>query len=78
MRTQTKWVADETSAGVGDLSEATAFGVLQGIRACLAEADGNGSLKGRHIAVQGVGEVGYWVVRVAGDAPLMVSGPPAC
>jgi leucine dehydrogenase len=65
MRTETKWVADETSAGVGDLSEATAFGVIQGMRACLAEAYGDDSLKGRHIAVQGVGEVGYWVVQYA-------------
>ncbi len=65
MRTETKWVADETAAGVGNLSEATAFGVLQGIRACLAEAYGNDSLEGRHIAVQGVGEVGYWVVKYA-------------
>jgi len=65
MRTETKWVADETSSGVGDLSEATAFGVLQGIRACLAEAYGNESLKGRCVAVQGAGEVGYWVVKYA-------------
>ena len=65
MRTETKWVADETAAGVGNLSEATAFGVLQGMRACLAEAYGNDSLEGRHIAVQGVGEVGYWVVKYA-------------
>ena len=65
MRAETKWVADETSAGVGDLSEATAFGVIQGIKACLAEAYGDDSLKGRHIAVQGVGEVGYWVVQYA-------------
>ncbi len=65
MRTETQWVADETSAGVGDLSEATAFGVVQGMRACLAVAYGDDSLKGRHIAVQGVGEVGYWVVQYA-------------
>lgn len=65
MRTETKWVADETAAGVGNLSEATAFGVLQGIRACLAEAHGDDSLERRHIAVQGVGEVGYWVVKYA-------------
>jgi len=63
MRTETRWVADETEAGVGNLSEATALGVHQGIRACLAEAYGNDSLRGRHIAVQGVGEVGYWVVK---------------
>ena len=65
MRTETQWVADETSAGVGDLSEATAFGVVQGMRACLVAAYGDDSLKGRHIAVQGVGEVGYWVVQYA-------------
>jgi leucine dehydrogenase len=58
-------VADETPAGVGDLSEATAYGVYQGIKACLAEAYGNDSLKDRHISVQGVGEVGYWVVKYA-------------
>jgi leucine dehydrogenase len=58
-------VADETPAGVGDLSEATAFGVYQGIKACLAEAYGNDSLKDRHICIQGVGEVGYWVVKYA-------------
>jgi leucine dehydrogenase len=65
MRMETRWVADETSAGVGDLSEATAFGVYQGIKACLAETYGDDSLKGRHITVQGVGEVGYWVVKYA-------------
>jgi leucine dehydrogenase len=65
MRTETRWVADETPAGVGDLSEATAYGVYQGIKACLAEAYGNDSFKDRHISVQGVGEVGYWVVKYA-------------
>ena len=65
MRAETRWVADETSAGVGDLSEATAFGVYQGMKACLVETYGDDSLKDRHIAVQGVGEVGYWVVKYA-------------
>jgi len=65
MRTETRWVADETAAGVGDLSEATAFGVYQGIKACLAETYGDDSLKDRHIAVQGAGEVGFWVVKYA-------------
>jgi leucine dehydrogenase len=75
MRTETKWVADETSAGVGDLSEATAFGVLQGMKACLGEAFGNDSMKSRHIAVQGVGEVGRWVVKyaIADGAEVTVS-----
>jgi len=30
MRTETRWVADETPAGVGDLSEATAYGFTKG------------------------------------------------
>jgi len=65
MRTETRWVADETPAGVGDLSEATAFGVYQGIKACLAEAYGDDSLRDRSVSVQGAGEVGYWVVKYA-------------
>jgi leucine dehydrogenase len=47
--------------------------VLQGIRACLAEAYGSDSLKGRHITVQGVGEVGYWVVKYAIESGAKVT-----
>ncbi len=65
MRTETKWVADESAAGVGDLSEATAWGVIQAMRACLEEVNGTDSFKGKKVAVQGVGEVGYWVAKYA-------------
>jgi leucine dehydrogenase len=65
MRTETRWVADESAAGVGDLSEATAFGVYHGMRACLEEVYGSDSFRGKKVAVQGVGEVGYWVAKYA-------------
>lgn len=45
--------------GSGDPSPATAHGVYQGIRACARERYGDPSLEGRHVAVQGVGHVGY-------------------
>ena len=45
--------------GSGDPSPATAHGVYQGIRACARECYGDPSLEGRHVAVQGVGHVGY-------------------
>jgi len=65
MRTETKWVADESAAGVGDLSEATGCGVFHAMRACLEEVTGSDSFKGKTVAVQGVGEVGYWVAKYA-------------
>jgi leucine dehydrogenase len=43
----------------GDPSPVTAFGVFRGIKACAAIAYGNDSLGGRHVAVQGLGHVGY-------------------
>lgn len=65
MRSETKWVADETAEGVGDLSEATAFGVYHAMRACLEEVYGSDSFRGKRVAVQGVGEVGYWTTKYA-------------
>jgi len=46
-----------------EVSHFTAFGVLQGIRACLQSVYGSAELQGRTIAVQGVGAVGSRVVR---------------
>lgn len=65
LRTETKWVADESAAGVGDLSEATAYGVYHAVRGCLDEICGSDSFKRKTMAVQGVGEVGYWVAKYA-------------
>jgi leucine dehydrogenase len=43
----------------GDPSPVTAFGVYRGIKACAAIEYGDDSLAGRHVAVQGLGHVGY-------------------
>lgn len=42
----------------GDPSPVTAFGVLNGIKACLSHVFGTESVKGRTVAVQGLGAVG--------------------
>ena len=44
---------------MGDPSPATARGVFAGIRASLYQTTGTDSVKGRHIAIQGLGHVGY-------------------
>jgi leucine dehydrogenase len=45
----------------GDPSPVTAYGVYRGIKACAAIEYGNDSLSGRHVAVQGLGHVGYYL-----------------
>jgi leucine dehydrogenase len=45
----------------GDPSPVTAYGVYQGIRASAERKFGTASLAGRHITVQGLGHVGYYV-----------------
>lgn len=64
-----------THAGGGDPSPATAYGVFMGIRAAMAHASNSDTLKGVHVAVQGLGHVGYHVCRylVEAGARLTVS-----
>ena len=45
--------------GSGDPSPVTAFGVRRGIEAAVQHVYGRGDLDGLHVAVQGVGTVGY-------------------
>lgn len=52
-----------SAGGAGDPSHATAFGVTCGIRAVLQTTTGRDDLAGRHIAVQGLGNVGAFVAR---------------
>ncbi|MDQ4024978.1 MAG: leucine dehydrogenase, partial [Actinomycetota bacterium] len=61
VRRESRWVTgcSHTYGGSGDPSPVTAFGVLQGIKACALEVFGDASLKGRTVALQGVGKVGY-------------------
>jgi leucine dehydrogenase len=45
--------------GSGDPSPVTAYGTYHGIRACAERKWGDPSLEGRHVTVQGLGNVGY-------------------
>jgi leucine dehydrogenase len=61
VRTQTKWVTgiDPSHGGSGDPSPFTALGVRRGIEACVKFKLNKDDLRGVHVAVQGVGHVGY-------------------
>ena len=56
------------AGGSGDPSPVTAWGVFHGIRAACQEVFGDADLKGRKVAVQGVGNVGMHLVRYLTDA----------
>jgi len=51
------------SSGSGDPSPFTALGVRRGIEACVTHKLGRADLQGVHVAVQGVGNVGYNLCR---------------
>lgn len=63
IKTQTNFVAglDEGPAASGDPSPVTAEGVFRGVKVAVRHALGLESLKGLHVAVQGLGHVGYGV-----------------
>jgi glutamate dehydrogenase/leucine dehydrogenase len=52
----------EAYGGSGDTGDITAFGVIQAMRAALQHRTGSPDLRGRRIAVQGLGKVGRRVV----------------
>lgn len=60
VRHETRWAtgADVAEGGSGDSGVLTAHGVFVGIRACLARVFGDSAVRGRHVALQGVGKVG--------------------
>ncbi len=62
---ETKYVTglSERLGGSGDPSPFTAYGVFMGMKACAKEAYGKESLAGKTVAVQGVGHVGYYLVK---------------
>jgi len=62
---ETEWVmgAGSYQGGAGDPSPVTAWGVFQGIRACLEVVYGSPDVSGRTIAIQGVGNVGWHLAR---------------
>ena len=62
-----EWIRMETDhvvgvyGGSGDPSPVTAYGVYRGIKACAKARYGSDDLSGKHVAVQGVGHVGYFL-----------------
>lgn len=60
--------------GAGPISPMTAFGVVQAMRACCKEVYGNDELRGRRVAVQGLGAVGCEVARQLAELGTTVWG----
>lgn len=56
---ETNFVTGTSSGGVGDPSPVTALGIYKGMKAAAKAAYGDDSLKGKTVAVQGVGHVAY-------------------
>jgi len=75
MRMETPYVVTvpEAWGGPGDSSQVTAFGVVQGMRACLKEVYGSPDLQGRTIALQGVGAVGKHALKYLVEAGALVT-----
>lgn len=78
-----EWVRNETEhvtgisralGGSGDPSPFTALGVLMGMKAALKWQTGSESLSGKKVAVQGVGHVGFHLVKhlVEGGAQVTI------
>jgi leucine dehydrogenase len=65
IRRETRFVTgvSPTSGGSGDPSPSTAYGVYLAMLACAEQAWHEHSLQGRRIAVQGVGKVGYHLIK---------------
>ena len=63
--TETRWVTGVSPAhgGSGDPSPVTAYGVLQGIKAATNLVFGEPEIKGRSVAIQGLGSVGYYLAK---------------
>ncbi len=70
VRKETKWVTGlpRSMGSSGDPSPWTALGCLHGLKACLEEAFGSGDVRGRTVAVQGLGHVGGFFAQHLFDA----------
>jgi leucine dehydrogenase len=69
IRSVTKHVTgvSPTHGGSGDPSPFTALGVRRGIEACVKSKLGRDDLQGLHIAIQGIGHVGYYLCKELHD-----------
>lgn len=75
MRMETPYVVtvSESLGGPGNSAVATAFGIFQGIRACLKEVYGTPLPQGRTVAIQGTGAVGKELVKYLLEAGAIVT-----
>lgn len=75
VRMETNWVTGISRAlgGSGDPSPVTAVGVFAGMKASAKERWGSDSLEGRHVSVQGVGAVGYHLVKLLSRAGAVIT-----
>ena len=75
VRRETRWVTGVSKrlGGSGDPSPVTAYGVLQGLKACAEEALRTSSLEGVRVVVQGVGKVGYHLVKHLHEAGAVLT-----
>lgn len=69
IRRETRWVTGvgAHAGGSGDPSPVTAWGVFHGVKASLEVVYGSSSVEGRTVAIQGLGNVGYWLARYLHD-----------
>ena len=77
MRVETRNVITlpESAGGAGPIGPATAFGVLQAMKACVEQQSGSPSLRSKRVVVQGLGAVGVPMVEflVGEGATVLVS-----
>lgn len=75
LRRETRWVTgvSKRMGGSGDPSPVTAYGVFQGLRACVEESLRTSSLEGVRVVVQGVGKVGYHLSKHLMEAGALVT-----
>ncbi len=64
METASVTGVDTSHGGSGDPSPFTALGVLQGMRAACEMVYGENGVKGRHVAIEGVGHVGFNLLKL--------------
>ncbi|HLJ59411.1 MAG TPA: Glu/Leu/Phe/Val dehydrogenase dimerization domain-containing protein [bacterium] len=75
MRMETPYVVTLPASwgGAGPIGPATAFGVVQGMKACANAVFGSDSLEGRSVTVQGIGAVGSEVIPLLAQAGAHVT-----
>ena len=75
IRRETRWVTGVSKrlGGSGDPSPVTAYGVFNGLKAAAQEGLGTDELAGLRVVVQGVGKVGYALVKHLSEAGCRVT-----